>query len=153
MKANFARLFGGAALVVGFTFTAPVTASAQGIGFVIQGNFADDVDFGVGGGVNFDVGASDLRAEATFDYYFPDGSDYWEINGNVLMDIASTPGLYVGAGVNLADSFDSGGAGGNEIGLNLLGGYSFGGEKAPFVQAKFEAGGGEQLVVSAGIRI
>lgn len=165
MKSNFARLFAGAALVIGFTFAVPATANAQGMGFVIQGNFGGDTDFGAGAGVNFGV-TNTLRGEATFDYYFPDGFDYWEVNGNLMMDIASMPGLYVGAGLNYSDfsfdceacdilddfGFDFGGAGGSEIGANLLGGYSFGGAKAPFVQAKFEVGGGEQLVVSGGIR-
>lgn len=165
MQVKFARtILAGAAVAAGLALATPSTASAQ-MGFVVQGNYADDMEFGVGGGVTFGLGSlttnSGIRAEATFDYFFP-GNDltYWEINGNALMDIKSIAGLYVGAGVNyysigidssLCGAFcsfaeDSG------IGLNLLGGWNFGGSKGPFVQAKFEVGGGEQLVISGGIR-
>lgn len=175
MQVKFARsIVAGAALAFGLAFATP--ASAQ-VGFVVQGNYGDDVDFGVGGGVNFGLGSlttqHGIRAEATFDYYFPgdgvdfDGFDadftYWELNANAMKDIPSVPGLYVGAGVNYATfsydydcdgnpvceafDFDS-----NDIGLNLLGGWNFSGSKGPFVQAKFELGGGEQLVISGGIR-
>lgn len=165
MQVKFARtILAGAAVAAGLALATPSVASAQ-MGFVVQGNYADDMEFGVGGGIGFGLGSlttnSGISAEATFDYFFP-GNDltYWEINGNALMDIKSVMGLYVGAGVNyysigidsdLCGAFcdfaeDSG------VGLNLLGGWKFAGSKGPFVQAKFELGGGEQLVISGGIR-
>jgi hypothetical protein len=76
------------------------------------------------------------------------------------MDIKSIMGLYVGAGLNYAnydvdceicDAFDVD-TGGSDIGLNLLGGWNFSGSKGPFVQAKIVLGGGEQFVVTGGIR-
>lgn len=165
MQVKFARtILAGAAMAVGFAVATPAVASAQ-MGFVVQGNYADDFEFGVGGGVTFGLGSlttnSGIRAEATFDYYFPgDDLTYWEINGNALMDIKSIPSLYVGAGVNyysvgidsdlcgdLCDFAEDSG-----VGLNLLAGWNFSGSKGPFVQAKFEVGGGEQLVISGGIR-
>ncbi|HRX17407.1 MAG: hypothetical protein KC485_11105 [Gemmatimonadetes bacterium] len=176
MKLPFARtLLASAAVAAGLMFIAPAQASAQ-LGFVVQANYGDDVEFGVGGGVRFGLGSltekQGIRGEATFDYYFPGGGqefgtfssdfDYWEINGNLLLDIKSVQGLYVGAGVNYAnfsynfdgcglfcDSFD---ASSSDIGLNALGGYEFPGSKKLFVQAKIELGGGEQFVVSGGIR-
>lgn len=176
MQVKFARtLAAGVAFVAAMAVLTPNTASAQ-TGFVIQANYGDDVDLGVGAGIDFGLGSltakQGIRAEATFDYYFPgDGGSfgtfdadykYWEINGNLLMDIKSVAGLYVGAGVNYANSswdFDGCGAfcdnidnSSSDVGLNILGGYSFGGQKSPFVQAKFELGGGEQFVVSGGIR-
>ncbi len=165
MQVKFARtILAGAALAVGFAVATPAVASAQ-MGFLVQGSYADDMEFGVGAGVTFGLGSlttnSGIRAEATFDYFFP-GNDfkYWEINGNALMDIKSVPSLYVGAGLNYANfSFDNDfceivdcDASASEIGLNLLAGWNFSGSKGPFVQAKFEVSGGEQLVVSGGIR-
>lgn len=166
----FHRLI-AAALIVGLAVAAaPAIAHAQ-VGFVAQVSLADDVDFGVGGGVRFDLGSlttrHGLRGEATFGYFFPDGYDYWELNGDVFLDIATVPGLYVGSGLNYGkyvSDLDCGSicdpqgnlvdhdSGDSKLGLNLLGGFTFAGRRAPFVQAKIELGGGEQLVISGGIR-
>jgi hypothetical protein len=167
MQVKFARtILAGAALAVGFAVATPAVASAQ-MGFLVKANYADDMEFGAGAGVTFGLGSlttnSGIRAEATFDYFFPgDNINYWEINGNALMDIQSVPSLYVGAGVNYANiSFDFDDdfcevfgcdADASEVGLNLLAGWNFSGSKGPFVQAKFEVGGGEQLVISGGLR-
>jgi hypothetical protein len=166
MQVKFARtILAGAAMAVGFAVATPAVASAQ-MGFVLKANYADDMEFGAGAGVTFGLGSlttnSGIRAEATFDYFFPgDNLTYWEINGNALMDIKSIPSLYVGAGVNYANfEIDDEGfceivdcdLSSSDIGLNLLAGWNFSGAKGPFVQAKFEVGGGEQLVISGGIR-
>jgi hypothetical protein len=166
MQVKFARtILAGAAMAVGFAVATPAVANAQ-MGFLVQASYGDDVEFGVGGGVTFGLGSlttnSGIRAEATFDYFFPGNNlKYWEINGNALMDIKSVQSLYVGAGLNYANfSFDDEGfceiiacdLSSSEIGLNLLAGWNFSGSKGPFVQAKFEVGGGEQLVISGGIR-
>lgn len=176
MQLKFARtVLAGAALVAGLALVTPSTASAQ-MGFVLQANYNSDVDFGVGAGLNFGLGSltanQGIRGEATFDYYFPgDGGSfgafsadykYWELNGNLLMDIKSIAGLYIGAGVNYAHgSFNFDGCGvfcdningsNGDVGLNVLGGYSFGGNKSPFVQAKIELGHGSPFVVTGGIR-
>jgi hypothetical protein len=168
MQVKFARtVLAGAAVAVGFAVATPAVASAQ-VGFLVQGNYADDFELGVGAGVTFGLGSlttnSGIRGEATFDYYF-DASGYdgpfdtdvtaYEINANGLLDIKSVPGLYVGAGAHYGsysfsdcDACDAD----SEIGLNLLGGWNFSGSKGPFVQAKFELGGFKQLVVTAGFR-
>lgn len=166
MQVKFARsIFAGAVMAAGLAL-APATANAQ-VGFVVQGQYGADYEaVGVGGGVNFGLGSlttnSGIRAEATFDYFFVDDPlKVWEINGNLLYDIPSTPGLYVGAGVTYADfSFDDSDlcepfcdfASDSEIGLNLLGGWNFSGSKGPFVTARFALGGGEQLYVGGGFR-
>lgn len=167
MRTSLRTLVAGAALLAVATFTAPAV-NAQ-IGFVVQGSYALDVEAaGVGAGVSFGLGSmtanSGISAEATFDYFFADDPlEYWEINGNALYDIRSVRGLYVGAGVNYAKSgYDGGGTDvcdisgvdctSSDIGLNLLSGYKFGGGKGPFVQARFELGGGEQLVLTGGFR-
>lgn len=170
MQVTFARsILAGAAVAFGLAVATPSTASAQ-VGFVVQGNYADDLELGVGGGVNFDVTTLSsgrmIRGEATLDYYFDVGGyDFggfgspdataWEINANGMIDITSFPGLYAGAGAHLGDfSFsdcdlcesDS------ELGLNILAGWKFSGAKGPFVQAKLELGGFEQLVITGGVR-
>jgi opacity protein-like surface antigen len=169
MKFQFARnVLAGAALAAGLAVVAPQVVNAQGMGFVVQGNYGGDSEIGVGAGVNFGLGSltakQGIRGEATFDYYFPGNNlNYWELNGNLLLDIKSVVGLYVGAGVNYAKySYDCGSsivcdlidtyADNSQVGLNALAGYSFGGAKSPFVQAKIELGGGEQFVVTGGIR-
>ncbi len=165
MQVKFARsLVAGAALALGLAFATP--ASAQ-MGFVVQGQYGADYEaVGVGGGITFGLGSlttnSGIRGEATFDYFFVDDPlKVWEINANLLYDIRSTPGLYVGAGLNYADfSFEDSDlcepfcsfASGSEVGLNLLGGWNFAGSKGPFVTARFALGGGEQLYVGGGFR-
>ena len=99
MKLPFARtLLASAAVAAGLMFIAPAQASAQ-LGFVVQANYGDDVEFGVGGGVRFGLGSltekQGIRGEATFDYYFPGGGqefgtfssdfDYWEIKNQELL--------------------------------------------------------------------
>lgn len=167
MQTSLKTLVAGAALVVAATFTAPA-ANAQ-IGFVVQGSYGMDVEaVGVGAGVSFGLGSmtanSGISAEATFDYFFVDDPlKFWEINGNALYDIRSVRGLYVGAGVNYANSDFGGDLGdacdqanvdcsSSDVGINVLSGYKFSGGKGPFVQARFAIGGGDQLYLTGGFR-
>jgi hypothetical protein len=158
-------LFAGAVLALGLAAVAPSSAQAQ-VGFVVQGSYGLDYEaLGIGGGVNLGLGSltanHGIRLETTFDYFLADDPlSVWEINGNLLKDIPSIANLYVGAGINYANfSYDSGFCGtivdcsSSEIGLNILGGYKLGsGKAAPFVQARFSLGGGEQLVLTGGFR-
>lgn len=160
-------LFAGAVLALGLAAVAPSSAQAQ-VGFVVQGSYGLDYEaLGIGGGVNLGLGSltanHGIRLETTFDYFLTDDPlSVWEINSNLLKDIPSIANLYIGAGLNYANfSFDDNGvcgivdcdASSSEIGLNLLGGYKLGsGKAAPFVQARFSLGGGEQLVLTGGFR-
>jgi hypothetical protein len=47
--------------------------------------FADDVDFGIGALVEVPLTSinENLEFGGRFDFFFPDGYDYWEINGDV----------------------------------------------------------------------
>ncbi len=175
MQLKFAHtMFAGALVATGLALATPATANAQ---IVLKAEYGSDADFGVGGGfgfplTNFSNGTA-IKAEATFDYFFPscDGCDavgasfkVWEINGNAMAHmVASQPSLYFGAGVRYYKwdySFDGCGiycdawANADGIGLNLLAGWDFSGTKktTPFVEAKFEVGNGNQFVVSGGIR-
>lgn len=169
MQFNFRSILAGAAVAAGLALATPATANAQ-MGFVIQGSYGSEVEaLGIGGGVNFGMGSltakHGIRAEATFDYFLADDPlTYWELNGNLLYDLKSVKNLYLGAGINYARaSVDFDGlcegldidcdASNSDIGLNVLGGFKLGtGKAAPFVQARFELGGGEQLVVTGGFR-
>jgi hypothetical protein len=154
---------------------------AKAVSFGVNADWSDDADFGVGGRVivNLDKQLKGLEAVGSFDYFFPSAGDvgdiegdgvdvdvtYFEVNLNAvykfkLENSSLTP--YVGSGLNIAhgnvgasvDLGDFGSVGGSvsntEVGLNILGGVII--NKKFFVEAKFEAGGGEMFVVSGGIR-
>jgi len=128
--------------------------------------FHDDADFGIGAYAAIPVPSLDenLSINPSFVYFFPDGYDYWELNGDVVYrfevseDVPVLP--FALAGINIARAaFDVnvpgfGGASGSntEIGLNLGGGIAFRAESLqPFVGAKFEASGGEGFVLFGGV--
>ena len=136
----------------------------------VQGNWGSETDFGVGARIIVDLRSlvGGLETLGSFDYFFPSddfGADltYWEANANLVYRIDSagkTLKPYLGAGFNFVRFEASVDVLGEEIsssetkgGLNLLGGLMFDlGTAKPFVEAKVETGGGEQLVVSAGVR-
>ncbi|MGH2670859.1 MAG: hypothetical protein ACRDH5_17395, partial [bacterium] len=97
---------------------------------------------------------------------FPDapaGTDvtYWEINGNVAYRIRTTSrslAPYVGGGLSIAHraaDVGTASASDTDVGLNLLGGTTFGAAATkvkPFAEARFTIGAGEQLVITGGVR-
>lgn len=155
-------------LTVGFAFVFSLVLAAPAdaqVHFGPQASFADDVDFGIGGRVVAGVpDYAGFEVAGSFDYYFPDGFDYWEINGNVLYNLelegSSSFRPYAGGGLNIAriDSdvsvpgFDVD-ASTTEVGLNLVGGAKIATDAVttPFVEAKFEISGGEQFVIQGGL--
>jgi len=102
----------------------------------------------------------------SFDYFFPSGGagvdvKYWEINGNVGYRIPNMRGNlapYVGGGLNIAHaSASSGGVSVSDTkaGLNLLAGTTFGraaSKTKPFLEGRVTLSGGEQFVLTGGIR-
>lgn len=158
-----------ALLAAGLGLSAGVATGQVSAG--VQGNWGTETDFGVGGRIIVDLGdlVAGLETFGSFDYFFPSdefGADltYWEANANLVYRIGSARELltpYLGVGFNLAQfeaSVDVLGAeaSGDETksGMNLLGGLMFHlGTAKPFVEGKVEAGGGEQFVVSAGVRL
>ncbi|WP_420440437.1 hypothetical protein [Candidatus Palauibacter sp.] len=135
-----------------------------------QVTFGDDADFGIGprAEVSLPWIAPGIRVAGSFDYFFPDSGlgdpggdyDYRELNFNVLGDI-SLPDVtnlvpYVGGGVNVAwESVPSDGMEGPEerlFGLNVVAGFRFPLVGfTPFVEARYELEGGQQLLVAGGI--
>lgn len=140
--------------------------------------FASDFNIGVGFGVEVPVEEVNDRFSIHGNalYFFPGESaeeipgvdadvDYWELNANgrfriPLADQSWTP--YLGAGLNIgrvSGSVSIDGVGSTketstELGVNVLGGVQFGdGASRPFVEGRYELGGGEQFVLSGGISL
>jgi len=151
----------GAAILLG----AGSAAQAQQVNpvrFGAKASFAEDADFGVGARVEVGLPqlASRVFAIGSFDWFFPDGFDYFEVNANLGYSVPVTStsiSPYVGGGLNIARfSVDYLGhsASNTEVGLNVLGGMKFKPAAArftPFVEGRFELSGGEQFVISGGI--
>ncbi len=142
---------------------APASAYGQ-FALGVQGNWADDFDFGIGARAiaGLPVGGPPLAIAATFDWFYPqtEGIDeYWEINANLV----TTPALaivtgYFGGGLNVAHVEGSGALGGEisdtDVGFNVLGGLMYDATLfVPYAEARFELGGGEQFVLTAGIAV
>jgi hypothetical protein len=115
----------------------------------------DDADFGLGGRVEYvwpiDPGAFTI---GSFDFFFPDVGDYWEININIGHTIpvkVEDISLYAGAGLNWAH-VSLGNASDNKFGLNLLAGMKYLlASVMPYGELRVEAGGGKQVVFTAGV--
>lgn len=151
----------GAALLFG-AGSAAQAQQAMPVNFGVQASFADDTDFGVGARVELGLAQLSPRlfAIGSFDWFFPDGFDYFEVNANLGYSIPLTSPTfvpYVGGGLNIArasvkvfgESHSD-----TEVGLNVLGGTKFKPVSArftPFLEARVELNGGEQFVISGGI--
>lgn len=106
-----------------------------------------------------------ISIAATFDYIFvdcPSGVDctFFETNLNGMytlpIPIPEMFSVYAGGGMNLLYgkvSSDGYSASDSDFGLNILAGAKFNLDLiiTPFVEAKFEAGGGDQFVISGGV--
>ena len=125
--------------------------------FGLQASVGEGVDIGLG--VRYEnrmLGmfpeSPNLRFALSFDYFFPDNADYWEVNANVfnLFRTGNARVLpYLGGGLNVA-RFSSGNRRDTEVGLNVLGGIRLPGRYRPFLEARIELGGGDRFVVSGG---
>lgn len=143
-------------------------AHAQ-ISFGAQASFADETDFGIGARIYAGLPLTGLELVGAFDYFFPseEGLNYFEVNANALysLPLAGMTGFrpYVGGGLNIArasvdipeeleEFLDS--SSNTEIGLNLIGGLEFGfGPIKPFAELRAQISGGEQIVLTGGIRL
>lgn len=152
------RLTGGlAALVVAAALAlAPAEAQAQGadVNVGVEGTYGTEIE-AVGVGARLMLGipqAEGFGVMGSFDYFFPDGFDYWEINGNAVYEIqtdGSPVSPYLGAGLNVANS--SNGTSTTNTGLNALGGLQFGsGSVTPFVEGRYATTGEGQFLITGG---
>jgi len=144
---------------------APAPALAQrAANWGLQVSVAQQTDVGIGG--RFEGGLGTLvpsarrwRVQGDASYFFPDGAlRYWEMNGNLSYDIpagATRLAPYAGAGLGVAHSSFAGirNSGSTEVGANLLAGLRFPGLRGPtpFLEMRFELGGGDQFVFTGGV--
>jgi hypothetical protein len=110
-----------------------------------------------------------IAAPWLFDCFFPSDDlganiTYWEANANLVYrfnSVGKSATAYIGSGLNFAYTKLSINALGGEVsgsdtrgGLNLLGGIIFEvGGLNPYLEARFELGGGEQFRATVGLRL
>ena len=148
-----------AALVAWLGFLVPRPAEGQAR-FGAQVSWGDDTDFGLGARLGFPFGGElkrkGIEGLATFDYFFPDGFDYWEITANGLYHFTQGTKAkpYVGGGVVFGRfSTASPGFDDSDFGLNLIGGLRFKAQERllPFIEGRLELKDGSQFVLAAGV--
>jgi len=143
----------GAATVFAIT---PMTAQSQ----VLLGPtlaWHDDADLGIGATVGLELPALSQGVGFLGDLliFFPDGFDYWELNGNLTYDFPlaeSTVLPFALAGLNIGhSSTDAGGLGSDsntDVSLNLGGGIAFdAGRFRPKAGGRFVLGDGTSFVL------
>ncbi len=167
------RTVSRAAAVIALAAALPRAANAQ-IGIIAQADHGSKVSgapaWGAGGGIRFPLGYWSQRSgffgEITFDWFVPGrttvngatvSQTYWEANFDGVIDLKPARWLFVGTGLDFTDlTLNTGNVaapyGGSELGVNLIGGITLGNRHgAPFLQARYELGGGKQFVASAGL--
>ena len=129
-----------------------------------QASFADEADLGLGARAHWSMkGRRPLAVIGTFDYFFPSSpsgldTNHWELNGNMAYQFGRRWRPYVGPGLNFARrtaAFTGTEFAGSDsaLGMNVLGGVRrVDGRKLQyFAEARYEIGGGEQFLVTAGV--
>jgi outer membrane protein with beta-barrel domain len=140
--------------------TAPNIREPARFGF--QVNYGNDSHFGVGVRVRHGLQslfpAAPLSGIGSVDIYFPDHGVTWlDLNYNVVYNFrpASTPKLtpYAGGGLNFA-SVSGNGLSDSKLGINIMGGTEFrsSGRLTPFAELRLEISGGDQLVLTGGLK-
>ena len=127
-------------------------------------SFADDSDLGLGARAPWSfTNRRPVALITSFDYFFPStptGLDakHWEVNGNMAYHFGRRWRPYVGPGLNLARrtaTFTGTDLAGSDtsVGMNVLGGVRRveGRKRQYFAEARYELGGGEQFLVTAGV--
>lgn len=147
------RLALAAGLAVALALALPSSARAQAhIGPEVS---IADGEVGLGGRLIFNpAGYEGWEFGAHFDVFFPEGDDYWEVNGNgyynFAIEGAESLAPYVGTGLNVASD---GPSDDTNLGVNFIGGTKFPAAErfTPFVELRAVAGGGPDLVLTGGI--
>ena len=129
-------------------------------GFDLAGNVEE---FFIGFDSRFALSNFPVLLNGTFDYYFVDGFDLWQLSFNALYEFGvdnQSFSPYAGAGIGISrvsSDLDQGVLGGiddstNDLGLNLIGGATFGvGNLKPFAQAQITFGDVELFALTGGL--
>jgi len=153
-------------MALGFVALGTTQAQAQ-FRFGANVSWGDKTDFGIGARANFGLGEfskqNPIEGQVTFDYFFPNGYDYWELSGNGIYRFdtsAESLKPYAGAGLLFAHSSSASpspglaGSSSTNLGLNLIGGLRFnvkGTTTIPFVEARLEVRNESQFVLAGGV--
>lgn len=155
------KLFGTVALVG--ILALPGAVQAQGTtvvgGLLAYHTDAEAVGIGVYAGIPLASVHPNLSIKPDFTFYFPDGYDYWELNGDAVwrFDLANNQQIipFALGGINIAHtsvSVAGFSASNTDIGLNLGGGVIFPLESIrPVVGAKFEIQDNTGFVLFGGV--
>ena len=138
----------------------PASAFAQVEAGPLLAYHTDAEAVGIGAYVGIPIASvPGLAIVPDFTWFFPDGFDYFEINGDVAYNFEVGPDSpvtpFAFAGLNIArTSVEAGGfsASSTDVGLNLGGGVNFvAGSLAPFAGAKFEIQDATGFVIFGGL--
>ena len=141
----------------------PGSVQAQGTtvigGMLAYHTDAEAVGIGAYAGIPLNSIHPNLSIKPDFIFYFPDGFDYWELNGDAVwrFDLADNPSLvpFALGGISIAHtsvSVAGFSASSTDVGLNLGGGVIFPMEKIrPAVGAKFEIQDNTGFVIFGGV--
>ena len=150
-------------LAVVAALTSAGNQAAAQVQFGVQANLATETDLGIGARVIFPVEQLLVGMEGivSFDYFFPDHFDFWELNGNLVVPVRISEGFvpHLGGGLNLGffstdDDVTDFDYGDTEVGLNLVGGFKFRTSSLrPFVEVRATIAGAEQIVFTGGILV
>jgi hypothetical protein len=141
------------------TVQAPLSAEKD-LWYGPQASFADEADLGLGARAFYNLDMRrPLAVITTFDYFFPSSpsgidTKHLEVNGNVAYQFGRRWKPYVGPGLNVARRTSSfSGEDVTALGMNMLGGVRRvdGSKRQYFAEARYEVGGGEQFLVTAGV--
>ena len=127
----------------------------------------NSIGFGIGGRAELSLAklipsVKGLTAIGSFDYYFPSGFNYWEINAGVgyHFQIQGAPiDPYAGAGLGIGHTSVSGCAvlgiscSATNVGLDLFAGTNFKplGTVTPFAELHIDVRSGSALVLTGGV--
>ena len=128
----------------------------------VELDYGNDSEFGIGGRLRHGLQGlfpnAPLSGIATVNLFFPGNGVTWvEGNYNVVYNfhIASSPKVvpYAGAGLNFVYVDVDNVGSDTQFGLNMVGGTEFrGGKVTPFIEIRGVIDGGDQLVLTGGIR-
>ena len=154
----FVLLFG---VLMGFAMQQAQAQTQIDIGPRLGFDIAGDVEeFFIGFDSRFAFPSLPVSLNGSFDYYFDDVFDFWQLSANALYEFGvdnQTFTPYAGAGLGISrvsagDGLFDAEASETDLGLNVVGGAIFGvGSLKPFAQAQITFGDFDLFTIAGGI--